>query len=177
MCSLITPILLAIETVTDMKPEEARKPAKFTPKFIKHTKLSNMFLKTTTFKRRIIFQTKRKQSISAQNSISTKCLFSARKYFPPMHLFAEKPFSHKILQNWSFLGRLWITSSEQKKRCDSQKKSQKARQSKYRAKAGRCWLWIAVRQMFWPVTKCGNCDQLKIWLAWWWRWGWYWTCW
>ena len=106
MCSLITPILLAIETVTDMKPEEARKPAKFTPKFTKHTKLSNMFLKTTTFKRRIIFQTKRKQSISAQNSISTKCLFSARKYFPPMHLFAEKPFSHKILQNWSFLGRL-----------------------------------------------------------------------
>ena len=33
MCSLITPILLAIETVTDMKPEETRKHAKLTTNF------------------------------------------------------------------------------------------------------------------------------------------------
>ena len=99
MCSsLITPILLAIETVTDMKPEEARKHAKFTPKS-PNTKLSNMFVNWN----------KEKQLITAQNSISTKiCIFCWKIFLLLMHLFAKSLFSHKILQNWSFLCRLWI---------------------------------------------------------------------
>ena len=143
MCSLITPILLAIETVTDMKPEEARKQPKFTPKLTQthncqtcvstvagpesKQKLGSLLLhqikenqtvricgefldgqrtlsiaryRKAYFQSRTILQTKRNQSIAAQKSIATKCLFSAGKYLTLMHLFAEKPFSHKILQNW-----------------------------------------------------------------------------